>query len=36
LNLVKMTVLLTVFDKEVGQNAIRDKHLANQLMFEWD
>ena len=32
LNLVKMTV----FDKEVHQNSIRDKHLANQLMFEWE
>jgi hypothetical protein len=36
LNLVKMTISLTVFDKDVHQNAIRDKHLANQLMFEWE
>jgi hypothetical protein len=31
-----MTVSLTVFDKDVRQNARRDKHLADQLMFEWE
>jgi len=31
-----MTVSLTVSSAEASQNAMRDKHLANQLMFEWE
>jgi hypothetical protein len=36
LNVLDLTVFLTVSDRTTRQNVIRDKDLAAQLMIEWE